>query len=183
MTGSEGEDAESRLPALGERVRLFALRRLGDVEAAEDVAQETLGRVLEALRSGRVHDPEALPGFVFQTARHVCQHRWRSREREERALERLASSDPEPRRAPEPLISLVSRERARAVRDALERLSPDDRALLRALYFEDREPSEVARCLGVTPGALRVRKHRALKRLEAVLDPATGNGPSPSGTE
>lgn len=181
MSGSP-EDAEGRLPQLRERVRLFALRRLGDAEAAEDVAQETLGRALEALRSGRVRNLDALPAYLFQTARHVCQHRWRSREREDRALGRMSTAASEAQEAPGPLTVLVSRERARAVRAALERLSPQDRTLLRALYFEDREPREVARALGVTSGALRVRKHRALKRLEEVLDPAVGNDPSPSGT-
>ena len=41
---------------------------------AEDVAQETLRRVLAALEAGRVANLEALPGFVFQTARHLCLH-------------------------------------------------------------------------------------------------------------
>ena len=57
-----------------ERLILFAARRLKNRAAAEDAAQETLRRVLDALRQGRVRDLQALPAFTFETARHVCQH-------------------------------------------------------------------------------------------------------------
>ena len=41
----------------------------------------------------------------------------------------------------------------------------DDRDLLRMLYVDGLKSSDIARRLGVDPGTLRVRKHRALKRL------------------
>src|SRR5262249_15834643 len=37
-----------------DRLRFFAMRRLRDAALAEDVAQETLRRTLEALRGGRI---------------------------------------------------------------------------------------------------------------------------------
>ena len=150
-----------------DRLRLFAFRQLSDAGAAEDVAQETLRRVIEALRAGRVDNPAALPGFVFQTARHICLQHHRSRGREARALARL--SDPYQREGPEPLAELIGEERAAQVRVALGRLADADRQLLQWLYFEQRDPAEVARDLEVTPGALRVRRHRALARLAGLL--------------
>jgi len=53
-----------------DRLRFFAARRLRDKNLAEDVAQETLRRALEALRAGRVENLAALPSFLFETARH-----------------------------------------------------------------------------------------------------------------
>jgi len=161
-----------------DRVRLFAVRRTGDAAAAEDVAQETLRRVLDALRADRVADIGALPGFVFQTARHVCLHHARSAAREGRALARLSEVSDRPP-APDALGALVSAERAAAVRAALEEMPEDDRTLLRAIYFDQTEPDEVAARLRVSAGALRVRKHRALKRL---ADRITRNDPAGSGT-
>lgn len=161
-----------------DRVRLFALRRTGDAAAAEDVAQETLRRVLDALRADRIVDLGALPGFVFQTARHVCLHHARSAAREGRALARLKEM-PDLPHGPDALGGLVSAERAAAVRDALTEIPEDDRALLHAIYYEQLESDEVAARLGVSAGALRVRKHRALKRL---ADRMTRNDPPTSGT-
>lgn len=152
-----------------ERIRLFAARRLGSVAEAEDVAQETLRRVTEALCAGRVRQAEALPGFVFQTAQHICQQHHRSAERETRGLLRLAA-DQQAEYAPDPLAEIIAEERCRLVHRALSRLRGDDRELLRQLYFADLAPEAVAARLDLTAGALRVRKHRALHRLAELLE-------------
>jgi RNA polymerase sigma-70 factor, ECF subfamily len=177
MTDSTGESGtrssppdEAQLTArFWERVRLFAARRLRDQSAAEDVAQETLRRVLEALRNGRVENLDALPGFVFQTAQHLCLQQYRSSGREERALERLGRAG-RPSGEADPLRGLIAEERRHAVLTALDRLAPDERELLRLLYYEQVDPARVAERLGVTPGNLRVRKHRLLRKLGQLLD-------------
>ena len=152
-----------------ERLRLFALRRLRDSAAAEDVAQETLRRVMEACRAGRLQNRSALPSFLFQTAHHICLQHFRSSGREGRALQRLGSEDahnPEPH----PLTTLIGDEQRTAVREALNRLGPEDRDLLRMMYYEETDTGVLAQSLGVTAGALRVRKHRVLTRLAALLN-------------
>ncbi|MGH8495580.1 MAG: RNA polymerase sigma factor [Gammaproteobacteria bacterium] len=153
-----------------ERVRLFATRRLGNAVAAEDVAQETLRRAVDALRAGRIDTPAAFPAFVFATARHICQQHHRSAGREGRALHRLHddSSALGPA-ATDPFAALVSEERARSVRKALGGLATGDCALLRMLFHEQLETADVATRLGLSPTAVRVRKHRALKRLGELL--------------
>lgn len=166
-------------------LRLFAARRLGDPSAAEDVAQTVLQRVLESLRAERIRDLDALAGFVYQTARHVCLHWLRSAGRERRALARVAGGGSPAAVEPDALSALVSAERLAEVRRALEELDGGDRELLRMVYFELSTPAEIARRLGVTAGALRVRKHRALRRLEdrlAQRPRSGGNSRSPSGT-
>jgi RNA polymerase sigma-70 factor (ECF subfamily) len=152
------------------RLRLFSARRLGDVALAEDVAQETLRRVVEAHRAGRIRDRAALPAFVFETARHICQQQARSEGREARALARLGQGAREESRRPDALVALIVAERRFAVRQALGRLSPEERLLLAGFYYEQVEAEELARRLGITPGAVRVRKHRALKRLAQLLE-------------
>jgi RNA polymerase sigma-70 factor, ECF subfamily len=156
-------------PRFRERLRVFAARRLGDAMLAEDVAQEALRRTIAALREGKVQDPAALPGFVFRTATHLCLHHFRARGREARALTRLAVAAEAGVDGPDPLAALVGEEARAEVRRALAALDPDDRALLTSLYFDRVDPGELARRLGVTPGALRVRKHRAHARLAGLL--------------
>lgn len=180
---SADDVAEGRLPSSGgspeeselarrfwDRLRVFAARRLGDAAAAEDVAQETLRRVVEALRADRIRNPDALPAFVFQTARNICLHRYRSASREARAMSRFDSVTERHSTAPDPLIDLVSEERRRVVRAAMARLDSDDRALLRMFFYEDSDTADVARQLDATPAAIRVRKHRALRRLSRELE-------------
>jgi RNA polymerase sigma-70 factor (ECF subfamily) len=152
------------------RLCVFAARRLRDRSAAEDVAQETIRRVLEALRQKKVENLEALPAFVFQTARNVCLHHGRSARREQSALLRfrggmdMATGDDE-----DPLIGLIDEVRRHQVQDALRALDHDDRELLRMLYVDGLKSVEIARRLGVDSGTLRVRKHRALRRLAEIL--------------
>lgn len=175
---SESRPAASGLPdekelaeRFRERLRVFATRRLGNAAAAEDVAQETLRRMVDALRAGRVDNPAAFPAFVFETARHVCQQHHRAAGREGRAFRRL-HEDGEALHAvaPDPLSALVSDDRANRVREALRGLSDTDRELLRLLYHEELETNDASSRLGLSPSALRVRKHRALKRLAELLD-------------
>jgi RNA polymerase sigma-70 factor (ECF subfamily) len=156
------------------RVRLFALRRLREPSAADDVAQEALRRVVEAIRANRIRNPASLPGFVFQTAHHVVLQQHRGAGREARALQRMHSGAEDEGRPADSLAHLITEERRRAVRAALERLDEEDRQLLVLLYQEQAEPPHVARSLGVTMGALRVRKHRALKRLAELLGDESG---------
>jgi RNA polymerase sigma-70 factor (ECF subfamily) len=152
-----------------ERVRLFALRRVRDAAAAEDIAQEVIRRVTEALRAGRIEEPAAMPGYVFRTALYVCLHHGRSAGREARALDRFAMGGSGPHSGEDALTTLISAERRATVRLALERLAPADRELLWLLYFQQVEPVEIARRLSVTADALRVRKHRVLRRLAEAL--------------
>ena len=161
----------------GERLRLFAARRIYDLAGAEDVAQEALRRTLEALRAGRIAEPERLPGFVFETARNICMHHGRGRGRETRALARMGPEDPP---ADDPLQALISKERQAAVRRAVRRLAAGDRELLGMMYAEGLDAAAAAARLAVSPEAVRVRKHRALRRLAEALE-QDGNEPGALG--
>lgn len=51
--------------------------------------------------------------------------------------------------------------------DALNRLPTRDRAVLRAVYFDGVEPSQLDRDAGASPGTHKSRLHRARERLRA----------------
>jgi RNA polymerase sigma-70 factor (ECF subfamily) len=179
--GDEIVDSNTLTASLAEqyrgRLRLFAARRLRDSAAAEDVVQETLQTVLEALRSGRVREPAALAAFAFETARNLCMHHGRSQGREAKALERVAVAPPP--EAPDILTTVISEERRRAVRVALNRLSEEDRRLLVMTYMDARDSEDIGRELGLSAGAVRVRRHRALQRLGVQLDVTIAGGREP----
>ena len=167
-----------------DRLRIFAARRLNDPAAAEDVAQETLRRVVEAMRANRVENLAALPAFVFQTARNICMHWTRSVGREQQALSRFQSeSSGGTADTSDALNAIITEERRARVRTGLAELKEDDRGLLSMLYYEGLDSDAAASRLQVTTAALRVRKHRALRRLAELLgEVSSGNESSTTGT-
>jgi RNA polymerase sigma-70 factor (ECF subfamily) len=152
-----------------DRIRFFAARRLRDRDAAEDVAQEVLRRTLEALRAGRVENREALPAFLFQTARHVCMQWGRSEGRRDRAFNRLQGGMTEADPGEDTLTGLITEERRDEVREAFAHLGPGDREVLSLSYVDSLGADEIAKRLNLTAGAVRVRRHRALNRLAEIL--------------
>ncbi len=168
--------AESELAGrYWDRIRLFALRRTRDTAAAEDIAQEAIRLVAEALRAGRVENLEALPGYTFRTAQHLCLQRFRSTSREAKALDRLGAQTVPDQPGQDALVALIGEERRVSVRRAVGELAPSDRDLLTLLYFDDIDSTTVADRLGITAEALRVRKHRALRRLGTLLGNVLGD--------
>lgn len=143
-------------------------RRLGDHEAAADATQETLRRALTALRCGKVEKTVSLRGFLLSTARHVCCHYIRSRQRERRAMARLDTPAVD-LSAGSALRRLVTKERLAALRAEVRRLSAADREFLRQLYVDELLSGRLARATGSSPSSLRVRKHRLLRHLRRRL--------------
>jgi len=174
-TATESDDVAAGLERFRNRLRYFAARRLRDWAEAEDVAQEALRRALEAMKAGRIANPAALPAFLFQTALHICQHRSRSVGREGRAL-RLAGAefaDVGRTDADDPLGALISEERRLAVHRALGQLDEGDRELISLTYGEALASAEIGRRLSLSEGNVRVRRHRALRRLGELLGVTT----------
>jgi RNA polymerase sigma-70 factor (ECF subfamily) len=160
-----GDAAAERLEEFREPLKIFAARRLRDWTAAEDIAQETLTQALAALRAGRLENAQALPGYLFQTALHLCFRRFRSADRERRALARFRPGAS----AEDTLGALVSAERGAQLRQALETLEPDQRRLLEMTYRDDLDSESIGRELGLRPEAVRARRHRIIRRLAQAL--------------
>ena len=53
---------------------------------------------------------------------------------------------------------------------ALSLLTPEERALIRALFFDDRKESELAMELGISQPAVYKRKMKILKKLKIFLE-------------
>lgn len=179
MQADRSSDAFDRLSAeaidrLRTGVRLLALRRLGDLDIAEEVAQETLVRAVAAVRDGRLRDAAKLGSFVRGIARHVIGDRYRRRDR----VEPIGSGRrPVARsRAPDPLTALITKQERRRVRRALGRLSGRDQEILRLSFFHGLEPAEIAARSGEPAPRIRKRKSRALARLRAALLDRDGRG-------
>jgi len=146
------------------RRRLLRLFELRFCEGPEDLVDEAIDRVARRLPGMEIHSgPFA---YACGVAHHVAQEMLRHRQRERRAfLVAAALAAPEPK--PEPEIDSA---RARCLEDCLQELPGDQRRLILEYHQgEDhiRRRQNLARELGTSPNALRIRAHRIRKELEA----------------
>jgi RNA polymerase sigma factor (sigma-70 family) len=148
-------------------IRAKARHQLRCVGLQEDACQETLFRVLRYFRSGkRLENPAKLPAFVLKVCENVCREMIRDKQRLTQMLDPQPET-PDWRLTPE--AQLMSDERTQRFHQIVSRLAEDDRDLLVALW-EGADREELCRRFDCCPPALRVRKHRALKRLRRFLN-------------
>src|SRR5262250_1266132 len=92
QVGAGDRNAEAELfRRMAPRIRLYGLRRLRDSHAAEDLTQQVLITTLEALRAGRLREPEKLASFVLGTCRITVLDLWRGAQRRERLFEQFGT--------------------------------------------------------------------------------------------
>lgn len=116
----------------------------------------------------RIVDDSVLPWLIV-TALNSHRNHVRTAIRYRATLGRLHATDPEddPQLAAEDQV--LAGRRSAALRSALRRLSSADAALVVLIDLEAEDQQRVAELLGIRPGALRTRLHRARARLRADL--------------
>ncbi|MCT7351171.1 SigE family RNA polymerase sigma factor [Streptomyces sp. 15-116A] len=142
----------------GHLYRSACLLTAGDTHLAEDLVQETLGRVYVRWgRIARVGNPAAYAQTVLTRAFLAHQRRRSSTERSTAVFPDLpggGDGDPSLR------LTLL---------DALARLPAKDRAVIVLRYWEDRSVEETADVMNASSAAVRTRCVRALGRLRELL--------------
>ncbi|HEY7698607.1 MAG TPA: sigma-70 family RNA polymerase sigma factor [Vicinamibacteria bacterium] len=142
------------------RARLYGLKHLRfDVTAAEDLAQQVMVILLEALREGRVEDLDRVDRFMLGTCRNVAHSMRRA---DGRALETKRRLSSELAGASTPPWDLVE---SRRVEECLGALPAREARLLLLLFQEGASAAEAAEDLGISQGNVRVIHHRAIARL------------------
>ncbi|GAA3941545.1 SigE family RNA polymerase sigma factor [Streptomyces gulbargensis] len=142
----------------GHLYRSACLLTSGDTHLAEDLTQETLGRMYALWgRMHRVGNPAAYAQTVL--VRTFLTHQ-RRRSATERPLGELPDRAPDHGEDPALRIALL---------DALASLAPKDRAVVVLRYWEDRSIEETADALHVSSAAVRTRCSRALATLRGRL--------------
>ncbi len=165
VTAGAGADREAEREVcrrFAPRIRLYGLRHLRDESAAADLVQEVLLAVLEQLRAGALRELDRLASFVLGACRLAALERRRSAARREALLQRfgpdLAGGEPE-----RPRLDVERLE------GCLEGLAPRERAVLQLSFYADRTSGDIAAELELTPGNVRVVRHRALAHLRACM--------------
>jgi RNA polymerase sigma factor (sigma-70 family) len=137
------------------RLARAILGRAGDAEDAVHDAFETAWRKWSSLR-----DPARFEAWFGRIVVNTCRDRIRrdTRRRTEELDARLPGRDP-----------LTGAEVRDELDRALARLMPDDQVVLALRYYRDLTVDDIAELMGVRPGTVMSRIHRAQARLRPLL--------------
>jgi len=146
------------------RIRAYGLRHLRHAAAADDLVQQVLLVVLQALRDGKIHDADNLEAYIFGTSRNMTMSMRRGEARQLRVADEVATSLPERYDAP---WDLVDRGR---LDGCVERLEPRARAVVQATFVDERGANEIGRAMSLSAGNVRVIRHRAVAQLQGCME-------------
>ncbi len=162
---------ETLFVRLAPRLHGFFLRSLRDSAAADDLLQVTFMKVHKARATWNPERP-LLP-WIFQVAARVRLDELRRRKRlpEDTDEEALARADEaEATRTAQASVGDAARLDAQeAVRAALDRLPENQRVVIHLHRYEGLTLGEIARVLGTTEGAVKLRAFRGYERLREDL--------------
>lgn len=151
------------------QVLAFSMRRVSGREFAEDAVADTFAVAWR--RRDRIPDP-ALP-WLYAIAGNVIANQSRSARRRHKLDKRLAQETGAVAPGSDPTESLDRRD---AFSAAFAHLDEPEREVLRLIAWDGLDTRDAARVFGCSPGAFRVRLHRARRKLAKQLE-ATGHLP------
>jgi RNA polymerase sigma-70 factor (ECF subfamily) len=184
---------EKALELLQTTVFSFSMKVCGQRQDAEDTMQEVLLKSVPNLP--KFDNPRALMVWLYKVAKSRClmsRRRSKFAPKQALSLEELMPAQKELKRFSEkpaetPETALMQHENAKRLREAVQKLPPDYRVVLVLRDMEELSDDDVAEIMGLKPGTVRVRLHRArlfvrkeLERQTARTMPWKAPSPSPS---
>jgi RNA polymerase sigma-70 factor (ECF subfamily) len=149
------------------RVYSFLARMARSREVAEDLAEETWLRLVEA--GPRLRPDTRLGPWLFTVARNLYYSYCRSRAISEAAADALISLWPGGSPRPSPFEEAAAHELEGRLERALARLPANHREALLLVGVDGMTPAEAAGVCGLTPDAFRQRLSRARAALDTEL--------------
>jgi len=143
------------------RIYALAWAVVRDAQQAEDVAQETFIRAYEHI--GGFRGASAFSTWLYRIAYNRAAGECRRRSFGRIDAESCAVAE-------EPSVERFDEETIVRMRRALERLRPEERALVTLFYEEERSVVEIAQIMDLTQSNVKVRLHRLRERLRRYME-------------
>ena len=163
------DEGSSPFNANRDRIYRYLLSIVHDPVEAEDLTQDTFLRAYSHRDSLR--DPNAVRGWLYRIATHLCVDRLRQRvpqvslDREEGA--QSVASIPSP--SPSALEMAEREETSACVQHCLDFLSDSYRAVILLHEGHSLSAPEIAELLGENVGTIKIRLHRARRKLQEIM--------------
>lgn len=162
-SGDDREAEAELFRRMAPRIRLYGLRHLRDEHAADDLTQQVLITTLEALRAGRLREPEKLASFVLGTCRMTVVNLRRGAHRKERLLEQYGAEMPA---SVQPALPKVDQEH---LERCVQNLNERERSVIMMSFYDEESGVDVAGFLGISEANVRVIRHRAIRQLRECM--------------
>jgi RNA polymerase sigma factor (sigma-70 family) len=146
----------------------YAFQVTRSESAAWDILQETWLAVIKGL--SKLRDSTLFPRWTLQILNNKCADWLRKQHSQSQLNNQLADqvrNDLDKRQ--------TTNEKTASLEIAIEKLSPDRRALLSLRYQQDFDTGQIAEILGVAEGTVKSRLHRTLTELRQLMG-ASCNG-------
>jgi len=151
----------------------FAYRLCGNVQAAEDITQETFIKVWKNLK--KYDSNQSFRAWIFTIARNTTTDHLRKKtsvpfsnlDYEDRSFDETIAADDE--KAEEHFGKIESAEHFKIL---VEQLPPENITVLTLYYQNDLTFDEIGRVLGKSINTVKSQHLRALSRLRALMDDA-----------
>lgn len=144
------------------RLWCYARRMTGSETAAWDIVQETWYGIIKGIR--KLEDVSVFPRWAFRITNNKCTDWLRKQQRQRRLNNELAKQTKN-----ESNKKQNSNEKTESLRAAIEKLSPDRRALLTLRYHEGFDLGQIAEILSIPEGTIKSRLHRTLEKLRQIV--------------
>jgi RNA polymerase sigma-70 factor (ECF subfamily) len=155
------------------RVRKFILVLVKDEWAADDLIQETFLRIQNNL--GSLKDPSKLSSWIFRIAYNLCQDHFRQvkKSRKEKSLDQEETEDLKDalaQKGSDIQKELEQRQMGECVQNQVDLLPKSLREVLILFDMMEFNHQEIADILGISVENVKVRLHRARKKLKPILE-------------
>lgn len=157
------------------KVRKFILTLVKDEWVADNLIQETFLKIQHHLKS--LKDPSKLSSWIFRIAYNLCQDHFRQlkRSRKEESIDQEGMEDFKEaliQKGPDIQKELEQRQMGKCVQDQINLLPESLRTVLILFDIMEFSHQEIADVLGITVKNVKVRLHRARKKLKDILEEA-----------
>jgi RNA polymerase sigma-70 factor (ECF subfamily) len=155
------------------KVRRFILTLVKDEWVADDLIQETFLKIQNNLKN--LKDPSKLSSWIFRIAYNLCQDHFRQskRLRNEESIDQEEMKDFKEaliQKGPDIQKKLEQRQMGECVQDQINLLPESMRTVLLLFDIMEFSHQEIADILGSTVKNVKVRLHRARKKLKPILE-------------
>ena len=141
----------------------LSMKLLNQREDAEEAAQDAFVKAYNSLSS--FQSSSTFKTWFFRIVYNTSISKLRTRKNFEVKFEDVKITDSEINYTENAIGKLNSDDRQKYLQIGLDRLAPDERALLNMYYYDDFAMDEISAITGLTESNVKVKIHRSRKRL------------------
>lgn len=151
-----------------EKVYKFIYFRVNHKEIAEDLAEEVFVKAWTNIRNVR---EKSFSGWLFSISKNIVIDHYRQRKADVdlEELENVLEADHD---VSEDTNVILQRETFKRL---LKKLSPEQQIIIKLKFLEDMDNAEIAELISKNEGAIRVIQHRAITKLQELLEQEVNN--------